>query len=76
MENWRNGLAEEIAKITWSQWAALGAFVTAEPCRKSIIDPEALLVSTCAFGRRDARIFDEALDWISRLAAVPRGPGN
>jgi hypothetical protein len=63
MENWRNDLAEAIDKIIWSHWAALGAFITAEPCRKSIVDPEALLVATCAFGRQDARIFDEAMDW-------------
>jgi len=28
-----------------------------------IVDPEALLVATCAFGRLDARILDEAMDW-------------
>ncbi len=63
MENWRNDLAGAINKIIWSQWAALGAFITAEPCRKSIVDPEALLVATCTFGRQDARILDEAMDW-------------
>ena len=63
METWLNGLIGTIDKIVWSQWSALGAFLTAEPCRKSIVDPEALLVATCAFGRQDARIFDEAVDW-------------
>lgn len=63
MEQWRNGLAEAVDAIIWSQWAALGAYVAAEPCRKCVVDPEALLVATCAFGRRDARIFDEAMDW-------------
>ncbi|MDY6794508.1 MAG: hypothetical protein SWK76_04395 [Actinomycetota bacterium] len=63
MENWQDGLEQSIDEIIWSQWAALGAFVAAEPCRGSIIDPEALLVATCAFGRHDARIFDEAMDW-------------
>lgn len=63
MENWRNDLTEAIDEIIWSHWAALGAFITVEPCRKSIVDPEALLVATCAFGRQDARILDEAMDW-------------
>lgn len=63
METWLNGLIETIDKIIWSQWSALGAFLTVEPCRKSIVDPEALLVATCAFGRQNARIFDEAVDW-------------
>jgi hypothetical protein len=63
MEDWRNGLAETVRGIIWSQWAALGAFVEARPTTRSIVDPEALLVATCAFGRDDPRIFDEALDW-------------
>ncbi|MBN2025316.1 MAG: hypothetical protein JW854_00940 [Actinobacteria bacterium] len=63
MENWHEDLAKTIDEIVWSQWAALGAYVTVEPCRKAIVDPEALLVATCAFGRLDARILDEAMDW-------------
>ncbi len=63
MEDWQNALAETVESIMWSQWATLGAFVEAPPTSKSLVDPEALLVATCAFGRYDARIFDEALDW-------------
>jgi hypothetical protein len=63
MESWLNGLIETISGIIWSQWATLGAFVSVQPCTKSVVDPEALLVATCAFGRQDARIFDEAMDW-------------
>lgn len=66
MEDWRNALAETVRSIIWSQWAALGAFVEAPPSSKSVVDPEALVVATCAFGRDDARIFDEALDWTVR----------
>ncbi|MBU4174119.1 MAG: helix-turn-helix domain-containing protein [Actinobacteria bacterium] len=65
MENWPDELIETASKITWSQWAALGAYITVEPCRKSVVDPEALVVATCVFGRQDARIFDEAMDWIA-----------
>ena len=63
MESWRKGFERAIGDIMWGQWAALGAYVAAETCRKAVIDPEALIVATCAFGRGDARIFDEALDW-------------
>ncbi len=63
MESWQGNISETVSSILWSQWAALGAYVEAEPARKSVIDPEALLVATCAFGREDARLFDEALDW-------------
>lgn len=48
----------------WSQWSALGAYVTGETCRGCVVDPEALLVATCTLGRRDIRLFDEALDWL------------
>ncbi len=63
MESWQSAIADTVTNILWSQWAALGAYLEAEPARKSVIDPEALLVATCAFGRDDARLFDEALDW-------------
>jgi hypothetical protein len=63
MESWQSDLEKRIVRILWSQWAAVGLYVAAEPCREAVIDPEALLVATCAFGRMDARMFDEALDW-------------
>lgn len=63
MESWRKEFEQAIRDIMWSQWSALGAYVEMEPCRKAVIDPEAILVATCALGREDARIFDEAMDW-------------
>ncbi len=65
METWPNDLLESVKEIMWSQWSALGAYLTVEPARRSVVDPEALLVATSAFGRRDARLFDEAMDWLS-----------
>lgn len=35
----------------------------------SIVDPEALVVATAEFGRWDARLFDEMLDWLVANAA-------
>jgi hypothetical protein len=29
-----------------------------------MIDPEALLLATCTFGRYEPRLFDEVLDWM------------
>ncbi|NPV59160.1 MAG: hypothetical protein HPY75_05795 [Actinobacteria bacterium] len=63
MEIWRKSFERAIRDIMWSQWSALGAYVEVEPCRKALVDPEAILVATCALGRDDARIFDEAMDW-------------
>lgn len=85
METWYDDLVETIKQIIWSQWAALGVFVAVEPCRKLIVDPEALVVGTCAFGRQDPRMFDEALDWTItnhgllrpwRLKRISRAFGN
>ncbi len=63
MESWLQGLLEGVSSLLWSQWATLGAFIAVEPCRRAIVDPEALLVATCAFAGQEARIFDESLDW-------------
>lgn len=85
MENWLNDLLSATNNIIYSHWAALGANVTAAPCERSVVDPEALVVATCAFGRHDARIFDEAMDWTLgnhgllkpwRLKKIARGFGG
>lgn len=63
MEAWLKDLVKGTLDIIYRQWATLNANVTAAPCRGSVVDPEALVVATSAFGRYDARIFDEAMDW-------------
>jgi len=52
--------------ILWRQWSAAGVYASVEPCRRSVIDPEALIVATTILGRFDPRLFDESLDWLSR----------
>jgi DNA-binding transcriptional ArsR family regulator len=64
MEKSLSESVEIIEKTMWGQWAALGAYVTVEACRRCVVDPEALLVATCTLGRSDIRLFDEALDWL------------
>jgi hypothetical protein len=51
--------------LLWGQWTELGVAGT-KGTHASIIDPEALVVATCTFGRHDPRLFDEMLDWLSR----------
>lgn len=63
MEAWQKDLLEATLNIIYRQWATLNANVTTAPCRGSVVDPEALVVATSAFGRYDARIFDEGMDW-------------
>lgn len=72
MESWRKGFEQAIRDIMWSQWSALGAYVEMGPCRKAVIDPEEILIATCALGRDDARIFDEAMDWMVADHRLPK----
>jgi hypothetical protein len=59
--------------------------MTGQPCRKSVVDPEALIAATCSLGRGNSRIFDEAMDWTalnheilkpSRLKYIAKEYGN
>lgn len=61
-------LLEAMLAHLWSQWTFLGvAGSSASGSRLGpprLIDPEALVLTTTVFGRHDARLFDEALDWL------------
>ena len=50
--------------LLWRQWSALGVAGTAKPAGGACIDLEALVLLTTTQGRRDARLFDEVLDWL------------
>lgn len=60
----------ELLEFAWSQWAQLG--LSAHPTRfdQWAIDPEALLLFTIVVARRDPRLFDELLDWVSLNARL------
>ena len=78
--NWPNEFSKEIrARILhflWRQWAQLGlASAQVEQRDNWIVDPEALILATCEFGRYDARLFDEMLDWLlinANFVNIPR----
>ncbi|MBX3728460.1 MAG: hypothetical protein KF858_04675 [Candidatus Sumerlaeia bacterium] len=58
-------LTNGILDLLWRQWCALGVPGNVpERLEGHILDPEALLAATMEFGRRDARLFDEVLDWL------------
>jgi hypothetical protein len=49
--------------LLWRQWTTLGVAGHGE--RESrLVDPDALLLATCIFGRYEPRLFDEMLDWL------------
>ncbi len=58
----------------WRQWTLLGVAGQAASSRRAAtakaIDPEALLLVTLSLGRWDARLFDEALDWVLRNGPI------
>lgn len=60
----RERLLQPVLDLLWCQWTAMGV-AGARACDGVIIDPEALLLATLDIGRSDARLFDEALDWVS-----------
>lgn len=64
LKNFREIFLDKLLIILWSQWTSLGVASTAPSETESIIDLEALLFFTCSLGRYDARLFDEALNWL------------
>jgi len=54
---------QALLDLLWRQWTTLG--VAGHAARESrVIDPDALLLGTCVFGRQEPRLFDEMLDWL------------
>ncbi len=81
LREFRDKFLNKVLDLLWRQWAAMGVSGHAEGMVLWIIDPEALLLATCCFGRFEPRLFDEALDclrtngWVmnaQRLATLLR----
>lgn len=66
---------EALLDFCWRSWAALGVPGHRAGASPYMADPEALILLTCAVGRRDPRLFDEMLGWITlheRLINIQR----
>lgn len=63
-KNFRTNFLRALLDLLWRQWTTLGVAGQGgdEP---RAIDPDALLVATCVFGRHEPRMFDEMLDWLA-----------
>lgn len=55
--------------LAWRQWSAIGV-AGIQAAKRMIVDPEALLLATLEVARSDARLFDEALDWVVQNSAL------
>lgn len=54
---------QSLLDLLWRQWTTLGVAGHGGHEHR-VIDPDALLLATCVFGRYEARMFDEMLDWL------------
>jgi len=60
-------LTERVVDFLWRQWSSIGVAGYARIGDDWIIDPEALLLATTHFGRYDARLLDESIDWLVKF---------
>jgi DNA-binding transcriptional ArsR family regulator len=69
IDNLHDDLRDAVLELAWRQWTAAGVAGLHES-GASVIDPEALLLSSLSVARHDARLFDEILDWITRNSTL------
>ena len=60
-------LTERVVDFLWLQWSSIGVAGYARTREDWVIDPEALLLATTRFGRYDARLMDESIDWLVKF---------
>ncbi|CAN5361418.1 hypothetical protein BH09SUM1_BH09SUM1_18140 [soil metagenome] len=65
LKDFEHDLALAALNELWREWTALGVAGSVAPSRNLVIDPEALLAATMTLGRRDPRLFDEVIDWLT-----------
>src|SRR6266542_1497508 len=71
----RDRVRKELLEFSWSQWAQLGLSAHTTRSDRWVVDPETLVLFTAEVARRDPRLFDEVLDWMSlngRLLSLQR----
>jgi hypothetical protein len=65
LKTYRDLVLERMLDLLWRHWSSLGVPGHGGRASRHCVDPEALLAATCTFGRYDARLFDEMLDWMA-----------
>lgn len=65
LQTFRTDLSNGLLNFIWRQWRAMGVSGSLPGHDDWLIDPESVLAFTTEIARRDARVFDEFLDWIA-----------
>lgn len=65
LTDFRSEFLDGVLDLLWRQWCTAGISGHGSRWESSPIDPEALLLLTCTFGRYDARIFDGMMEWMA-----------
>lgn len=66
LQDFRDAFLKDTLDLLWGQWCVLGVAGHSRMAGHSCIDPEALVLATCHFGRFDQRLFDGMLGWLSK----------
>ncbi len=64
LQNFKNSLREQMLRILWSGWSQLGVSGYVSEAWNTVIDVEAMILTTCFWGRYDQRLFDEMISWL------------
>jgi DNA-binding MarR family transcriptional regulator len=64
--DFREAFLQDTLDLLWGQWCTLGVAGHSRGAGAFCIDPEALLLATCRFGRYDQRLFDGMLEWLTK----------
>ena len=62
--DFRDSFLKNVLDLLWGQWCILGVPGHSKKAGPYCIDPEALMLATCSFGRYDQRLFDGMLEWL------------
>lgn len=68
-------VAQSVIDALWIQWAGLGASIEAENSPRSVVDPEALLITSMLMRGRERRLWDSVVSFArdgSNLLSVQR----
>lgn len=65
LQKFNNEFLNELRELHWRQWTALGVAAHIEPENESVIDIEALIVSTFVIRKLDLRLFESMLEWVN-----------